>query len=72
MQVGSFSARSSADRLAADLRRRSFQAFVSQVRSGGKPMFRVRVGPVADRAAAQALAAKLKSAGQSGTVVPLP
>lgn len=72
VQVGSFSARSSADRLAADLRRRSFQAFVSQVRSGGKPMFRVRVGPVADRAAAQALAAKLKSAGQSGTVVPLP
>ncbi len=72
VQVGSFSARNSADRLAADLRRRGFQAFVSQARSGGKPMFRVRVGPVADRAAAQALAARLKSAGQSGAVVPLP
>lgn len=72
VQVGSFSARGSADRLAGELRRRSFQAFVSQVRSGGKTMFRVRVGPVEDRAAAQALAARLKSAGQTGTVVPLP
>jgi cell division septation protein DedD len=35
-------------------------------------MFRVRVGPVADRAAAQALAARLKDAGQQGSVVSLP
>ena len=37
-----------------------------------RQLYRVRVGPVADRAAAQALAARLKAAGQQGSVVSLP
>jgi DedD protein len=72
VQVGSFSSRQSADRLAGELRGRRFDAFVSPVRSAGRQMFRVRVGPVADRAAAQALAARLQASGRSGTVVSLP
>ncbi|MCC6171818.1 MAG: SPOR domain-containing protein, partial [Gammaproteobacteria bacterium] len=72
VQVGSFASRASADRLAAELRGRRFETFVSPVRSSGRQLYRVRVGPVEDRAAAQALAVRLKSAGQSGSVVPLP
>lgn len=72
VQVGSFASRASADRLAAELRGRRFETFVSPVRSAGRQLYRVRVGPVEDRAAAQALAARLRSAGQSGSVVPLP
>ncbi|MCP5339564.1 MAG: SPOR domain-containing protein [Sinobacteraceae bacterium] len=71
VQVGSFASRASADRLAADLRRRQFQAFVEPVRSGGRQLYRVRVGPVEDREAAQALVVRLKAAGQAGSVVPL-
>lgn len=72
VQVGSFASRASADRLAADLDRRRFETFVSPVRSAGRQLFRVRVGPVADRAAAQALASRLKATGQVGSVVALP
>jgi DedD protein len=63
VQLGSFSQRANADRLAADLERKGFSASVEQ---GGGPsgkLFRVRAGPVADRAAAEALAGRLKSAG---------
>jgi cell division septation protein DedD len=70
--VGSFASRDSADRLAGQLRSRRFETFVSPVRSGSRQLYRVRVGPVADRAAAQALAARLTAAGQKGSVVPLP
>jgi DedD protein len=72
VQVGSFASKTSAERLAADLGRRRFSAFVSPVRTAGRQLFRVRVGPVGDRAAAQALANRLKAAGQTGSVVPLP
>jgi DedD protein len=72
VQVGSFASRDSADRLAGELRGRRFETFVSPVRSAGRQMYRVRVGPVADRTAAQALVTRLKAAGQSGTVVALP
>jgi len=71
VQVGSFASRASADRLVADLKRRRFDPFVSPTRSGGRQLFRVRVGPVADRAAAQALETRLKAAGQRGSIVPL-
>jgi DedD protein len=71
VQVGSFSSRPAADKLASDLRRRSFPAAVSSVKASGRTMYRVRVGPVADRAAANELAGKLRAAGHAGTVVPV-
>jgi len=72
VQVGSFASRDSADRLAADLDRRRFETFVSPVRSGGRQLYRVRVGPVADRTAAQTLQGRLKATGQKGSVVRMP
>ncbi len=72
VQVGSFASKASADRLAADLARRRFEAFVSPVRTADRQLFRVRVGPVADRAAAQVLVTRLQGAGQTGSIVPLP
>jgi len=72
VQVGSFASRDSADRLTAELGRRRFETFVSPVRSGGRQLYRVRVGPVADRTAAQTLQSRLKATGQRGSVVNLP
>ncbi len=71
VQVGSFSSRPAADKLASDLRKRKFPAAVSSVKASGRTMYRVRVGPVADRAAANELAGKLRAAGHAGTVIPV-
>ena len=71
MQLGSFGIRANADRLVRDMTARGFAAFVAPITSNGRELFRVRVGPVRDRAAAEALAAELKRAGQSGSIVPI-
>jgi DedD protein len=71
IQVGSFASRENAERLARQLKGKGFAASVSQS-SVGKRLWRVRVGPEADRAAAVALGAKLRAAGQPGAIVPLP
>jgi DedD protein len=74
IQVGSFASRENADRLARNLKGKGFAATVSQSSGkGSKRLWRVRVGPEADRAAAVALGARLRSAGQpGGSVVPYP
>jgi len=63
VQLGSFSQRANADRLAADLKRKGFSVSVQQGGGASGNLFRVRAGPVADRAAAEALARRLKAAG---------
>ncbi len=71
VQLGVFASRENAERLASEVRAKGFKASVSPVTSGGRKLFRVRVGPTTDRAAAQELQAKLKAAGRpGGTVVP--
>lgn len=72
VQVGSFAARTTADALAATLRRQGFAARVSAVQSGGRTLHRVRVGPSGSRDAAEALRLRLRSAGHAGSVVPGP
>ena len=69
VQLGSFASRANAERLARQLKGQGFTASVSQGTSGRR-LFRVRVGPAHDRAAATALQGKLKAAGHSGSVVP--
>lgn len=69
MQLGSFASKENADRLAKELKAKGFPAYVNEGTAGGKKFFRVRVGPAADREAAQALSTKLKAAGQSGSLV---
>lgn len=58
-QVGSFSEKANADRIAADLKSGGFKAFVMEHRESGKTYYRVRVGPVASRDAAAALAGRI-------------
>jgi DedD protein len=69
VQLGSFASRTNAERLARQVRAQGFQASVSQGASG-RHLYRVRVGPARDHAAASALAQQLRSAGHSGSIVP--
>jgi DedD protein len=72
IQVGSFASRENADRLTRELRGRGFRSFVTEGESGGRKLYRVRVGPEADRAAARTLAERLRAAGRPGAIVPHP
>jgi DedD protein len=73
IQVGSFASRENAERLARDLKSRGFAASVAESRGGGRSLYRVRVGPEADRAAAQSVVGKLRGRGITGaTIVPHP
>jgi cell division septation protein DedD len=51
------------------LRRQGFTPIVKEVTASGKRMYRVRVGPEIDRAAANALLKRLNEAGHKGSVV---
>ncbi len=71
VQIGVFSNQASANRLATELRKKKFAVVVTKI-DGAKPLHRVRVGPEADRKAAEALAKRLASAGHKGSVVSAP
>ena len=70
VQLGVFSIQANAERLAQELRSQGFHALVSENGGGGRPLWRVRTGPVADRGAAEQLNARLRAAGHAGSVVP--
>jgi len=72
VQLGSFGSAENAERLAADLRKQGYAAFLSEVDTKSGHLERVRIGPQKDRASAEAVAAKLKKAGYDGQVVPHP
>jgi DedD protein len=67
VQLGSFGSRTNAERLAKKVRAQGFAVSVSQGSSGH--LYRVRVGPAHDRAAAGELAQQLRAHGHSGTIV---
>jgi DedD protein len=69
VQVGSFSSEENAVRLSGEIGRQGYPVFVSKVTAGDKTMHRVRVGPVADKDEAQALARRLKTSGHAGRVM---
>jgi len=69
VQLGSFGNRDNAARLVGAVRAQGFAAYMDQS-TGDRRLYRVRVGPVADRAAAERLAAQLAKAGRKGVVVP--
>ena len=64
VQVGSFSRRENAQRYVQELGRKGYGAQLL----GGGTLFRVRVGPVADRAAAAALQSRLSADGYKGAI----
>lgn len=72
VQLGSFSNRANAEKLAADLRNDGFAAFLSQLGTTNGELHRVRIGPQKDRDAAETVAAKLGESGHKGQVVPHP
>jgi DedD protein len=72
VQLGSFSNAENAERLARELRRDGYKAFVSPYQSSGQKRLRVRVGPEQDRARADQLAKRLRRDGHPGTVVEHP
>jgi len=70
VQLGVFSIQANAERLVQELKSQGFHALVSESSGGGRPLWRVRTGPVAERAAAEQLNARLRAAGHAGSVVP--
>lgn len=72
VQLGSFSNKENAEKLAADLRKQGYAAFLSQLNTGGGQLHRVRIGPQKDRASAEAMAASLLKVGHKGQVLPHP
>jgi DedD protein len=72
VQLGSFKDQANAKRLAADLRKQGYAAFLSQLQTDKGALHRVRIGPQNNRDSAEAIAAKLTTAGHKGQVVTHP
>ncbi len=72
VQLGSFSNQANAERLAADLRKKGYAAFLSKLQTESGALHRVRIGPQNNRNSAESIAAKLSSAGHKGQVVTHP
>ncbi len=69
VQLGSFSQKANAQRLAEDSRAKGFPAFLMPLERSGKTLYRVRIGPRDTRESAGELAASLSKAGFTGQVV---
>ena len=69
VQLGVFENVASARALERRLRARGFTVLVEPLERSGRKLHRVRVGPAADRAAADALRRRLEEAGHKGSVV---
>jgi cell division septation protein DedD len=69
VQVGAFGSVATAEKMADQLRSAGYRAYLSPVQRSGKTLTRVRVGPEAERARAEGLAASLKARGLPATVV---
>jgi DedD protein len=63
VQLGAFSNRAKAEQLVAELRKRSYAAFVFEYRATGQVLYRVRVGPEQDRERAAEIAVRLAKDG---------
>lgn len=72
VQMGSFSNKANAERLATNLRKEGFAAFLSQLKTSSGELHRVRIGPQKDRSSAESIAMQLNRAGHKGQVVPHP
>jgi DedD protein len=69
VQLGSFASRVNAEKLQRNLKAQGYPATVSSGGSGRASRFRVRVAPLADRAAADRMVARLKQEGHAASVV---
>jgi DedD protein len=69
VQLGSFASRDNADKLVRQWRGLGFSVYVSSVGAGTAARHRVRIGPLADHESAAQTVAKLKSLGQTASIV---
>ena len=69
VQLGSFASHANADKLMRQLKSQGFSVYVVPGGSGPSLRYRVRIGPMPDRGAAAQAAAKLKSLGQTASLV---
>ncbi len=69
VQLGSFASRQNAEQLTSQVNAGGWEADMSQTRSGGRTLYRVRVAAEGDRETAARLAAALAEAGFPGQVI---
>jgi DedD protein len=72
VQLGSYSSEATAERLVNEWRGKGQDAFVMPVKSGGKTLFRVRIGPTKDRAASEAALKAVKASVPGAAIVAHP
>lgn len=72
VQVGTFSKEANAERLVKQLRDQGQSAFVMPVKSGAATLYRVRIGPMKDRASAEAMLRDVKASAPGAAVVSHP
>jgi cell division septation protein DedD len=72
VQLAALSNEDSARKMVADLKKRGYSAFLLEYRSDNRILYRVRVGPEAQRDGAAALASRLEGEGFKATVVSHP
>jgi len=72
VQLGSFSNKQNAEKLAVGLRKQGYAAFLSQLQTDSGQLHRVRIGPQKDQQSAEAMAARLLKVGHKGQVLPHP
>jgi DedD protein len=70
VQLGSFASRENAERLVSRRKPHDASLYVSPSGKGASLRYRVRIGPLTDRNAAERVVAKLKKEGQPASVVP--
>jgi DedD protein len=71
VQAGSYGSEANAGKVVRKLQEHGFHAFISRFDKGGHAYFRVRVGPYADRAAAEhAMAGVARASGAKAEVAP--
>jgi DedD protein len=69
VQLGSFASRANAQKLVRQLKPHDAAIFVSPSGKGAAVRYRVRIGPLADRDAAERMVAKLKKEGHAASLV---
>lgn len=72
VQLGSFSSRATADRIAAEMKAQRYAAFVMPVKTQNSTLYRVRIGPMTERAAADDVLKRVKAKYSGATVVSHP
>ena len=72
VQLGSYSSEATAERLMNEWRGKGQDAFVMPVKSGGKTLYRVRIGPSKDRAGAETVLKAVKPSVAGAAIVAHP